>query len=86
VGEKLPLDLHGAAIEWFFQVGEGTSVSPSPVPDIPFNMFLTGRELGVFNVCATVMDHTGCLTGTVIPQPTPAPPTLPPTPTPTPTP
>jgi len=67
VGNKLPLDQHGTAIAWFFQAGEGTIVSASPDEETPFNVRLTGRNEGLFTICATVQDKTGCLTGHVTP-------------------
>jgi hypothetical protein len=69
VGEKLPLELHGPDIRWFVNEGEGTTISPTPDPQQPFNFILDAKDYGSFSLCATVADETGCLNGTVIPVP-----------------
>jgi hypothetical protein len=65
-GNKLPLDLHGTDVKWFFQAGEGYVVSASPDPETVFNVRLGGNNPGDFSICATVQDKTGCLNGKVI--------------------
>ncbi len=68
LGNKLPVDLHGAFEGWFIRSGEGTTIVSSPSPDgVPFNLVLVAREVGEFSVCATVSDHIGCMNGFVIP-------------------
>jgi hypothetical protein len=64
---KLPLELHGKDISWYFRDGEGTIVSASPDPDVVFNQKLAGRNVGSFSICAVVQEITGCLNGHVIP-------------------
>lgn len=66
VGNKLPLDLHGTDVKWFFQAGEGYVVSASPDADTVFNVRLTGNNPGDFSICATIQEKTGCLNGKVI--------------------
>jgi hypothetical protein len=66
VGNKLPLDLHGTDVKWFFQLGESYVVSASPDAETVFNVRLTGNNAGEFNICATIQGKTGCMTGTVI--------------------
>ena len=65
-GNKLPLDLHGTDVKWFFQAGEGYVVSASPDEETVFNVRLGGNNPGEFSICATVQDKTGCLNGKVI--------------------
>src|SRR6266568_6503324 len=67
VGNKLPLDLHGADVKWFFEAGEGDIVAASPDQATPFNVRLYARTAGNFRICATVQTRTGCLNGTVTP-------------------
>ena len=66
VGNKLPLDLHGTDVKWFFQAGEGYVVSASPDEETVFNVRLAGKNPGEFSICATIQNKTGCMSGTVI--------------------
>jgi hypothetical protein len=67
IGNKLPLNLHGLDVTWFFRAGDGTVVAASPDGEIPFNVRLYPRALGEFSICATVQEKTGCLNGFVVP-------------------
>ena len=66
-GNKLPPDLHGSEVTWFFRAGEATVVNASPDEDVVFNLRLYPREVGEFSICATVKGRTGCLNGRVVP-------------------
>ncbi len=68
LGNKLPVELHSAEVNWFVQNGEGVTIDVSDASDgVPFNRLLYGRQLGDFSICATVGNVTGCLNGQVIP-------------------
>ncbi len=68
-GLDVPVAIHGRQISWAIRLGDGTQIATRPVPEQPFNYVLTGRELGGFSICATVLDETGCLNGSVVPNP-----------------
>jgi hypothetical protein len=67
IGNKLPLDIHGPNIEWYFRDGENKTVEQSPDEGTPFNLHLWAKTEGSFSVCAVVQTKTGCLNGQVIP-------------------
>jgi hypothetical protein len=65
---KVPLDIHGEQISWFFRVGEAETVYLGDQPDEPFNQKLYTRSQGVFSICASVPPGiVGCLNGNVVP-------------------
>jgi len=67
-GNKVPLELHGDSVSWFFRDGgDGAVVSASPDDEVPFNVRLYPRSLGTFSICAVVRGVQGCLNGSVIP-------------------
>jgi hypothetical protein len=58
--------IHGPDIDWELEQSGG-QVSVEDFPNVTFNKFVRGRDLGPFRLCATVQSHRGCLDGEVIP-------------------
>lgn len=58
--------IHGPEILWELELGEN-QVVVHDFPNVPFNKFVGGRDVGPFRLCATVQTVRGCLEGEVIP-------------------
>lgn len=58
--------IHGPEIVWELEQS-GNQVVIEDFPNVTFNKFVRGRDLGPFRLCATVQTHKGCLEGEVIP-------------------
>ena len=60
--------IHGPEIVWELEHDGGIeAVTVDDFPNVTFNKFVRGRDVGGFRLCATVQTHRGCLNGTVVP-------------------
>jgi hypothetical protein len=58
--------INGPEIVWELEQS-GNQVVVEDFPNVTFNKFVRGRDLGAFRLCATVQTHKGCLEGEVVP-------------------
>jgi hypothetical protein len=67
-GKDVDVSITGTNIVWKLEAGKGI-VDTDHFEGQPFNWTLVPRQLGGFSFCATLQGKTGCLNGTVIPNP-----------------